>query len=421
MTLSVRRLANRVIQSKLARATAWMFVAQGGRLVVQGAYFVIIGRALGIDGLGAFLGMLALVSILTPFADWGSGKILLMHVARAPGSFPIMFGNALVTTAVSGSICLMLLILLKALILPEFSVQFAIVLAVSEYFCGTASAICAQAFQALEQMSATTIMNLSVNIARLTAALIFSFANAHPSAQSWAWWQFGSSAAAAMFCLTIVTRRLGRPEVKPRLAVANIGLGWYFALGISAQTLYNDIDKTMMARLSTLEATGLYGAAYRIILMSFLPVRSLLYAAAARFFQAGSRGLAGSVQFAKSLLPISLGYGVTAAIGLWLTAPLVPKLLGSDYAGAPPAIRWLCPLLIFQSIHYFAADALTGAGMQRLRSIIQGSVAVFNILINLVLIPRYSWQGAVASSLMSDALLMILLWSAVLRLNRKAM
>ena len=64
-------------------------------------------------------------------------------------------------------------------------------------------------------------------------------------------------------------------------------------------------------------------------------------------------------------------------------------------------------------MHYFAADTLTGAGFQGLRSAVQVMVAVFNVLINLWLIPLYSWKGAAWSSLASDGLLMASLWFLV--------
>ena len=84
------------------------------------------------------------------------------------------------------------------------------------------------------------------------------------------------------------------------------------------------------------------------------------------------------------------------------------------------AIRWLSLIPFFRSVHYFAADALTGAGHQGLRSAVQVFVALFNVLLNFWLIPAYSWRGAAWSSLASDGLLMVLLWVAVWHLARKA-
>ena len=74
--------------------------------------------------------------------------------------------------------------------------------------------------------------------------------------------------------------RLSRPEFKE---------GFYFAVSQASQTIYNDLDKTMLVRLGGLEATGIYGAAYRIVDVSFAPVGALTQATLARFFRHGER------------------------------------------------------------------------------------------------------------------------------------
>jgi O-antigen/teichoic acid export membrane protein len=148
-------------------------------------------------------------------------------------------------------------------------------------------------------------------------------------------------------------------------------------------------------------------------------VRSLSAAAYARFFQHGASGISGSLNFAKRILPIAGIYGLSAGIGLLLFAPVIPYVLGDEYAGAIEALRWLAPLLFLKAMHGFAADALTGAGFQGVRSAMQATIAVFNVLVNLWLIPLYSWRGAVWSSWASDGLLMLSLWAAVAFFYRK--
>jgi hypothetical protein len=51
---------------------------------------------------------------------------------------------------------------------------------------------------------------------------------------------------------------------------------------------------------------------------------------------------------------------------------------------------------------------------------VQAAVAVFNVLINLWLIPAYSWRGAAWSSIASDGVLLISVATAVCILSRRA-
>jgi O-antigen/teichoic acid export membrane protein len=193
--------------------------------------------------------------------------------------------------------------------------------------------------------------------------------------------------------------------------------GFWFSTSLSAQTIYNDVDKTMLARLATLDAAGIYAAAYRLIDVAFLPIRALLAAAYPSFFRHGQDGIAGSFRFARRLVPRPLVYSAAVAAGMTLAAPLVPRILGAEYARTTEALRWLSLLPLLKTLHYFAADALTGAGHQGLRTLMQVVVAGFNVLVNLWLIPAYSWRGAAWSSLASDGLLAVALWSCALLLR----
>jgi O-antigen/teichoic acid export membrane protein len=196
--------------------------------------------------------------------------------------------------------------------------------------------------------------------------------------------------------------------------------GIYFSFSSSAQMAHNDLDKTMVARLATLEAAGIYAAAYRLIDVAFIPVRALLNAAYPGFFRTGAEGLQASLRYGRRLLTRIIFYPLFAFLALMVGAPLLQYVLGKEYAGVTQAVRWLALLPLLKTLHYFVADSLTGAGHQGLRTSIQAAVVVFNILINLWIIPLYGWRGAAWSSLASDALLFMGLWLAATYLRRAA-
>ena len=150
------------------------------------------------------------------------------------------------------------------------------------------------------------------------------------------------------------------------------------------------------------------------------PILSLAMASFRNFFQKGASGIKGSFELCKKLLPFSLGYSVIAMIGLVIFSPLIPVILGSEYLNsATPALVWLSPTIFFRTMHLFAADTLTGADLQSVRSGSQVIVAIVNGLLNFRLIPLYSWRGAIAATIISEFLLMVLLWGAVYRYSRK--
>lgn len=394
-----------------ARNTAWMTVGQGVRVVFQAAYFVVIARALGPDGLGAFGAAVALVAIVAPFASLGAGNLLVKHVARAPERFARYWGGALSITVGSAAALALGILLIAHLALPRtIPLSLIMAVAVSDLIFARVIDISGQAYQAHERLSRTAQFPLLMSGLRLLAATLFAFIG-HPTAAHWAFWYAASTAVAAVVIVTLTNRELGRPARVLGYPASELREGAYFATSLSAQTIYNDIDKWMLARLSTLEATGIYVAAYRLIDVAFVPVRSMLAAAYPRFFQQGAHGIRSGLRLARRLLPLASTYAAMASIVLFAAAPLLPRVLGHEYESAVAATRWLAILPFLKSLHYFAADTLTGAGYQGRRTAAQIVVAAFNVLINIPLIAAASWRGAAWSSIASDGLLAIMMWS----------
>jgi O-antigen/teichoic acid export membrane protein len=192
-----------------------------------------------------------------------------------------------------------------------------------------------------------------------------------------------------------------------------INQGIYFAIGESAYNINSDIDKTMLAGMSTLEATGLYGAAYRLIQVGTIPINALLSAAYPRFFQEGAKGIKGCLNLVKSVLPFVVIYGIISLVGFLVFAPWVVYVLGDEYQNAIATVRWLAPMPIIGSIQLLLANTLTGAGFQKTRSAIQVITALGNVGLNFWLIPLYSWKGAAWATLSSDSFRVICLAIAV--------
>ena len=128
----------------------------------------------------------------------------------------------------------------------------------------------------------------------------------------------------------------------------------------------------------------------------------------------------GALSYMRRLLPKAAGYSFLAFFCIVVGAPIIPSFLGSEYARTVEALRWLALLPLLKTIHYFLADTLTCSGHQGCRALIQVLVAGFNVLINLWLIPAYSWRGAAWSSLASDTLLAALMCLAVLVLRARS-
>lgn len=414
-------LASRVrTHNQLAKNTLWMLGGQGVGIVLQAIYFIIIARALGPDQYGTFVGATSLIAIFAPFVSFGSGSLIVKNVSRNPELFNQYWGNSLLMIGSTGVAFIILICLIAPSLLPDnIPVTLVFLAAIADLICLRLIETAGHAFQSVHQLSKTAQIKILPGVTRVVAAISMVYLFPEPDAVGWTFLYLLGTIMAASTAVLLVQIHMGSPRLALERIRPELFEGFCYSTGLSSQTIYNNVDKTMLARLSTLSSAGVYAAAYRIIDVAFVPIRSLLSASYAKFYQHGSSGISGSLKYAKRLVPLAATYGLIAGVALVLFSPLLPLAFGNNYAESAQVLCWLAPLPFFKAMHYFAANSLSGAGLQSLRSAAQVFIAIFNFCGNLILIPLYSWKGAIASSLASDGLLVIVLWAIAIFYSRR--
>lgn len=407
------------LKSNLAKNTIWMSFGLAGRIIFQIAYYLIVARVLGPNSYGIFAGAIALVTIFSPFVSWGSGNILVENVSRKPNQYKYFWGMALSVSFVSALALTLICTLLGVIIFSsEVALHLVLPMAIGMYFGDGIAILSSQSFQALKRLSNTSAMNFIIGFNRLLSALFLMVLPFTKSVETWAILFMLAGILSGSIGVIWTNHKLGCSNLNFKYMKGRWKEGFYFSIGQSAQGIYNDIDKTLLVRLVSDSVSGIYAAAYRIMDASFIPVRALLASTYPEFFKKGEKGTSETLKYAKKIIPWSMAWGVLAAAGIVIFANLIPVFLGEKYAGAVLMIKWLAFIPLFRSLHYLAADSLTGAGYQKHRSIFQICIAVVNLTLNLMLIPIFSWKGAAISSLASDGLLAICLWAILIYFDR---
>jgi O-antigen/teichoic acid export membrane protein len=235
----------------------------------------------------------------------------------------------------------------------------------------------------------------------------------HASAWQWAVASTAVSAIGTFVAITVVTVRFGFPVFRPKLFLKRGTEGFGYSFATSAASVYNDIDKAMLSHYNMNAANGIYAMAYRIVDIATIPVISIRDAVMPRLFHEGRAGVNGSWKLVSRLTTRSALISLVASGCMFFCAPLIPWAVGTSFRESVLALRWLCLIPAFRSIHQMTGSALTGAGLQGYRTTTQLVVAGFNFALNLYLIPHFEWKGAAWSSLASDALLGALNWGVL--------
>lgn len=405
LDLNWKKMRSRMGSGSLLRDAATLGSGQLFRLLLQAVYFVLIARSLGPSVYGAFIAIVAVTSIVNPFSGMGSSTMFLRNVRAGITTPSVSWGNGLVLTISSGSILAVLTTLVAVYLHMPLNWWQILMISVSDLLLIRIADLASFGFAATGQMGQSAIQSVVISALRLCAIAVLAFAS-RANLVNWIVAYTMVSGVAAIYALFKGTQFWGRPQLDVSRWLGDSWEGLFFSISTSAQTVYNDIDKSMLSRLSSLSATGVYGAAYRLVDTAMTPTRALASAAYPRFFEVGASGVESSFRYARSLIRKSSLYGIGLSVTLFVTAPLLPLVLGKQYASSVLALRMLSVVPFLRCIHLFLSDSLSGSGYQKIRVAIQIGIAALNVGANLWVLPRWSWKGAAVISTLCDVVLL---------------
>jgi O-antigen/teichoic acid export membrane protein len=178
---------------------------------------------------------------------------------------------------------------------------------------------------------------------------------------------------------------------------------------------YARIDQILVLEIVGAREAGLYGAVYRILEQAhFLPLTvslTLLPLVSAAYPSDPAR--------VRELLQTTTDYLALVSLpvlGVSLAAagPLIDLLFGSAFADAAPALPVLMGAFVLICLGYLSGNMVIVLGLQRkfVRYALVG--LVFNVVLNVILLPPYGFIAAAWTTLATELVVVGLAWRAVL-------
>ena len=171
-------------------------------------------------------------------------------------------------------------------------------------------------------------------------------------------------------------------------------------------SLYAKIDVTMLRYMTDFESVGYYGAAYKFLDFSFLfaslfvasvyPLLSPLWhdSQKAREFK----------DFFQKCFRIIFSAGLLVALVLMLAAPLLIKyFFPPTFGPAVLALRILAISQVLAFVSLLLSTLLIIEGREKIGLLVVIFGAVFNIILNFILIPRFGLYGSAWATVIAEA------------------
>ena len=372
-------------------------------------YVMYIARYLGAEGFGILSFALAFTGIFSVFGDLGLGSLTIREVARDKSLAGKYLGNITVIKIILVIITFGLIaITINLLGYPKQTIKVVYFLALS-VILSSFSNIFNSIFQAYEKMEYQSLGQILSSALMLSGAL---FAISHGlDVIGFASIYFLVSAVALGYSFAVYTWKFSLPKLeidwsfwKPTIKEA-----LPFFLSAVVDIIAFKIDIIMLSMMKGDMVVGWYSAAYRLIeTLMFIPATfaGAIYPVLSNFYVSSQESL--KLMYKKSFKYLFI-VGLPIAVGTTILAhKIILFIYKSGFTHSMIALQiliWAIPIIF---LTYMFGTMLASINKQLLALKINFLCMILNIMINLILIPRYSYIGASIATVITTLLSFIL-------------
>ncbi len=359
------------------------------------ALVLILTRLLGTTGFGLYSFSFAFTTMFMLFTHLGMNTYLVRHIATDRGRASESLSAAM-PMVIAFSVLALLLINLTALFANWPSAERGVIFLFSLFLLFDSwSRFLFAVFRAFERMQFEALVIICERVALLAVALWCLAINARLELVVALF--AGVQLLKAGFTYGLVRRHFIslKPRWDRRVAFGLLRRSFPFALMILFATITVRIDIVMLKLFHSTDAAGLYSVGRRLIeSLSFLPenIVSALFPALSVLYLSDRTKF--NRTFGRAMRYMVIPAIPLAAIIFTYAPQIVETLFAPEFAPASVALRWLAIWLGLLFIKHLLAVTLGAIDKQRVFSVIAGLGMLLNIVLNLMLIPRYEVLGA---------------------------
>ena len=391
---------------KIAKNTSFLLVSQIISYILAFFYMIYIASYLGADGFGILSFAIAFTGIFSILADLGLNTLAVREIARDKSLTDKYFSNAVLMKIILSIFAFGLMaVIINLFGYPQESVNVVYFVALSSILT-TFSGIFNSIFQAHEKMEYQSIGQIINNVLMFVGVFIAIYYGFN--VLGFAFIFFISSAISFIYIFLVYIWRFPphkiqinwsfwRPTIKEALP---FGL-----TGISGM-IYTYIDSVMLSLFQGNEVVGWYNASYRLILaLLYIPItiNTTLFPSMSQFHISSQDSLRLITERYFKLMVIT-GIPLGAAVTI-LADNIIILVFGYGYLPSIIALQILIWTTVFTFIGAAFVRLLEATNKQLIVTKISAVCVVVNILLNLVLIPKFSYVGASISTLITEIVL----------------
>lgn len=396
----------------------WMMISQIIASVCAFVWTIVIAWYLGPSDYGIFGAAVSFAALFGIIIDFGLPTYIVRAISTDFENEHKYLDNA-ISVKLFLSVLYILAVFIALIILGWNSKLITITLLVSfENLIKSYHAILFTSFQAHEKMKYQAITNTILNVLTLVFIIIITFTDLSLVGIAFAY--IIANFIALIYELYALKKHTILPKFSFDFSFYKVLLkaGLPFALTGLFYTIYYSIDLVMLTQFSTSYATGLYNSAYKLItvLTLFYTIySSVVFPVMSKLFKEEKDLL--KFSFVKSIKYLSLVTIPISVFTLFYGYDLI-GIYGAEYFDAGGVLKILIWTVCFLFINGACSLVLNASHKEYSVTKIYTIAAVFNICLNMVLIPNFSVYGASIATVLSEILILILELYALKRIKQ---
>jgi O-antigen/teichoic acid export membrane protein len=406
---------HRTAKQIIFKNTFWLVLAEGiGRLATF-ILFIFVARILGATDYGKFSFAIAFVYLFSIFSDLGLSQIVTREFSREKEKEKEF--SALLSLKIFLCLGTLFLILFSSsFITPEPAIRKIIwILAVYTLLNSFFNIIYAF-LEARQRMEYESLFKISDGLLTTAFGLFVLFKL--PSVENLSYAYLFEGLALLIIILLFFHFKIYKLQLslKGDIWKRFLSMSWPLALAAAFTVIYNQTDSVMMGFFNQITQTGWYNAAFKItkvIIMpavllsqSFYPPLSISFKESKTAFQ--------EIWTSYTNILILLAFPIMAG-GMVLAPKIINFIYGSDYLPSVLVFQILIIMTGIILLYYSFNQALIAANQQKkvFWPVFYG--AMLNIVLNLILIPKFSLYGAAIATVIANLLVLFLLFKYALK------
>lgn len=399
-----------ITPDRISKNSLWIFLGLLSSAAISFVIIFFLTRYLGPEKFGLYSVALSLTSLLVPLSNLGFDLHLTRTVSANPKSLPHELAHTLSAKSVLSVIVWMSMIVSALLLkystdLIGYVALFGLSMLIgsmAQTFIGAIRAIRKMRYESLSLFAGKMTILFSVLFMIIIKAdlIMIIFAN------------LLGMAVLFITSLYLLKSQVGHLEFFFSLKGIKSRLKGALPFGLAAVfvTIYFRIDTVMLSKMVDINEVGYYNGAYNIVLVSMILSSPIVVSLFPTLSTVYSKSKEQANHIFKQGLIFSILIGLPLGIGTFLMADHVVRLAyGRDFTSSAILLLIMSGTIPLLFVTHFIGNSMGAVGFQKRVTWVAAINGLFNIILNLILIPHYGTKGAAVATLATEFLGMILL------------